>query len=350
MELSKDDDFLNYVAIVFDPDKDIKTRNAAKENIKASLLRQLIKCIEHYSDECHDNLIEMLTDIDNAMILNYDARNNKIIQSFVFDGVFEQLAVEVKGALSKGSKGHVINADRYKLYTSLLNLPSEVFEDEWNGILDAQGIPHTKKTIIAKKESISPGFQVEPKPKGTVPIKRAPIPTELARPVIGPFALNESYSKDFSRTWAPQWNSEMLLFEPRDKGIADKWLIKSFFDIRTYMTGKQSSSFFVFFLNRRGYMLTRLLVSGTIFEKNPPILDDLIIMIQEIQFWITSFFSDILTPCTLRAPTAVRSVLFKDTNMVKYRDGVMLPLMKLYFIFTIFRDKKKMYVVLQLIP
>lgn len=148
-------------------------------------------------------------------------------------------------------------------------------------------------------------------------MKRVARPTELARPVIGPFALDESYNKDFSRTWKSQWNSEMLLFEPRDVGIADGWLIKSFFDVRKYMT-------------------------DTIFELNPPILDDLIIMIQEIQFWITSFFSDILTPCTLKAPTAVRSILLKETNMVKYRDGVMLPLMKLYFIFTIYRDKEEM--------
>lgn len=280
MELSKDDEFLNNVDIVFDPEKDIRTRSVAKQNIKSYLIGQLTKCVKDQTEECHETMKDILEQIEVAM-LKYDSRYTNVIKSFVYDDVFQQLAKEVIDYLPKKSKGIAINADqvdRYKLFNSLLNLPTEVFGDDWTTILDAQGVPHTKKATITERKSISTGFQV-PKSEGSAPVKRVARPTELARPVIGPFALDESYNKDFSRTWKSQWNSEMLLFEPRDVGIADKWLIKSFFDVRTYMT-------------------------NTIFELNRPILDDLIIMIQEIQFWITSFFSDILTPCTQRQSRA----------------------------------------------
>lgn len=159
MELSKDDDFLNYVAIVFDPEKDNKSRSEAKENIKSYLLKQLTNCVEYQTEECHEKLKDTLQQIDSAMLI-YDSRYTNIIQSFVYDGVFQQLAKEVIDSLSKRSRGIRIEPDRYKLFNSLLNLPTEVFGDEWTTILDKQGVPHTKKATITERKSISTGFQV----------------------------------------------------------------------------------------------------------------------------------------------------------------------------------------------
>lgn len=104
-----------------------------------------------------------------------------------------------------------------------------------------------------------------------------------------------------------KWNSKVLLWQPRFR------IVNVNENIRNNRTLER-------IVNCTVEMLSTLDIPGDL-----PRMDDLILLKQEAQFWLEEFFNFFVNPCDFSNPTELRT----DENYSKYRQGILVPLVKL---------------------
>jgi hypothetical protein len=280
--------------------------------------------------ECSKKLRSMLDILSSSMKRQFKYKNQlekKIEEIFTesFADINTRLTRLTQRSILQRSDSSGSRTEANRI-TFLLNLPSSYFPN-WEDILRRYNIPLTGQTPTYEKKRVEVGFteavkqrtiqekKVQEKPQEGKEMESPPKKVAATRKKrdpksdradLKPFHVVELYNRhNFSNKWPKYWTSNLLLYDPMNINEHDEWLNETVFTIVMHL---------------KQYWKTLI----------PTQMDDIVLLVQQVQFWLAQYQADVISPCSFKAPNMLRTSV--DNHSI-FRDNIMQNLIKLVFLF-----------------
>lgn len=275
-----------------------------------------------------DVIKENILSEKNTLMKNFKEMMKYLSEKKFDDKILEDIFNVILDDFNKYYKDEIVKAkdDRKKIchIQKIINIPSEYFK-EWSNFLLTKGITFLGEQKVCERQSLTASFKgaIESQLKKYPPDQSLPKKEKRVENVTyqaqktGSFDVIENYNRQqFNKRFKQEWYSAFLLYQPKLTSLKDEWLIDSVEIISSLAQNADEWA-------------------GIKPEK----VDDLIILVQEVQFWLAQYQSDVLNSCSFSAPTSLRKTQTQHHSI--FRDNVMTPLLK--FVFLVYVDKGTLY-------